>query len=170
MLAKARKIILPKIEWREATLAEAVDFLRQKAREFDEEKQGVKLILKPGPDANARVSLSLTNIPLSEALRYVADLAGLEVRAEPDALVLAPAQTGEAMVTKEWKVRGEDLQGELGADQSAAAVVVALTKLGVLFPPKASVNWMRDKERLIMRNTPENVARLDAIIEKAVAR
>jgi hypothetical protein len=169
-LTKARKTILPKFELSGASVDEAVDLLRQKAREFDEEKQDLNLVLKEGVNPGVEITLSLTNVPLIEAIRYVANLADLEVIAEPDALVLAPVPRGEAMVTKEWRVRGEDLRRVLGTDESTAAVVSALTKLGVLLPPKASVIWMRDKERLIMRNTRENVERLNAIIEKAVAR
>ncbi len=163
---KALKIIFPKIELRAATVAEAVDLLRQKAREFDEEKQGVKLILKPGPDANARLSLSLTNIPLSEAVRYVADLAGLEVRAEPDALVLQPYAGGH--LTREWRISGEILRRAFGTDESTESVKAALIDRHVTFPEGSTLAWLPEKERLVARNTAENLQRLESLIEKAV--
>lgn len=95
LLSKAAKIIIPKIELHEATIAEAVEFLRAKATEFDPEKRGVNIILKPGSAAGAKITMSLTNIPLVEALRYVTGLSGLEMRSEANALVLAsPAGAG----------------------------------------------------------------------------
>lgn len=89
-LKKAEKIIFPKIETREATLPEMLDFLRAKAIELDPDKTGVNIVLQPGTESDARITVSLTNIPLIEALRYTAGLANLEVRAEPNALILAP--------------------------------------------------------------------------------
>ncbi|MEP6670695.1 MAG: M56 family metallopeptidase [Chthoniobacter sp.] len=89
-LKKAERIIFPKIEMREAPLAEMLDYLRTKATELDPDKTGVNIVLQPGTESDARITVSLVNIPLIEALRYTASLAGLEVRAEPNALILAP--------------------------------------------------------------------------------
>lgn len=87
-LEKAQKIILPRVEFVEATAAEAVAFFRAKAVDLDVDKTGVNLVLEAGAAPDARLTLNLTNIPLSEALRYVAALAGLELVAEPNAIVL----------------------------------------------------------------------------------
>jgi beta-lactamase regulating signal transducer with metallopeptidase domain len=88
---KAATIILPKIELQEATLTDTITFLRQKAKDLDADKQGVNLILEPATaDREPRISLSLTNIPLSEALRYVAQLAGCEIVADDNAITLRP--------------------------------------------------------------------------------
>ena len=58
----------------------------------------MNLILKPGPGtADARLTLSLTNIPLAEALRYVAGLAGLELVAEPNVLLLRAPEKSSAI-------------------------------------------------------------------------
>ena len=88
----AAQWVVPKIEFREASLSEAVEFLRVKSRELDPAKVGVNILLGPGAQAMREkpITLSLQNIPLSEALRYVAELAGLQVREEAPALVLEP--------------------------------------------------------------------------------
>jgi hypothetical protein len=92
-LAKAREIIIPKIEVRDATFAEALELLRKKAVEFDPDKKGVTIAVKPGfvPNPDARISLSLTNIPLIEAVKYVTSLADVGFVATPDALMVRPA-------------------------------------------------------------------------------
>lgn len=89
-LAKAKKIVIPKLELRDESVTGVVDYLRTTAIELDPEKAGVNLVLQAGEDRDAHITLSLTNVPLSEALRYVAALANLEVRAESNALVIAP--------------------------------------------------------------------------------
>ena len=191
---KAQKIILPKVEFREATVTEVMDFLRLKAREFDTEKQGVSMILRPGPGTDARMSLSLTNVPLTEVLRYVTGLAGLELKAEPDALVIQPPSGGAGpeskpavpasadvppkvlpkgpgtLITKVWKVTGESLRRALGTDESTAAMKAVLIERQVGFPEGSTLTWLPESERIIMRNTQENLMRLEGMIEKAVGQ
>jgi len=87
---KASQIVVPKVELREATLSDTVDFLRTKAKELDPKKQGINIILKPDTHPSARLTLSLTNIPLSEALWYVANLAGINITADDNVITLSP--------------------------------------------------------------------------------
>ncbi|MEI9898235.1 MAG: LptA/OstA family protein [Chthoniobacter sp.] len=140
-LQKAEKIIIPKIETREATLPEMLDFLHAKAIEFDPEKTGVNIVLQPGTESDARITVSLTNIPLSEALRYTASLANLQVRAEPNALVLAPpvkAAAGNPKIeiqggtlTFNQPSKTAVLAGNTPAATPAPVATDALTKLPV---------------------------------------
>jgi hypothetical protein len=91
-LEKARAIIFPKIDLHDATLSETVDFLRAKSKDLDPDKQGVNLILMTQPNgADPKLTLSVTNIPLSEALRYVAALAGFDIAADDHAITIRPA-------------------------------------------------------------------------------
>jgi hypothetical protein len=74
---------------RDATVDEAVEFLRRKSRDLDPAGRGINLVLKADKEtSDRRLSLSLVDIPLSEAVRYVASLADLEVVYEPHAIVL----------------------------------------------------------------------------------
>ena len=87
---QANKIILPKVQFQEATLAEAVEFLRIKSRELDPEKKGLNILLKPGGDPKARITLSLKDVPALEALRYCAELAGHQLSADENTLIVSP--------------------------------------------------------------------------------
>ncbi len=91
-LRKAAAIVFPKIDLNAATLSQTIDFLREKSKDLDPEKRGVNLILMPAAEGkDPRITLSLANIPLTEALRYIAGLAGLEVAADDHAITLRPA-------------------------------------------------------------------------------
>ncbi len=86
---RAAGIILPSVEFREASVEEALEFFRVKARDLDPAKQGVNILLKAGDPAKAvELTLSLKNVPLTEALRYVAELANLELQADDNAFLL----------------------------------------------------------------------------------
>ena len=68
---------------------EALDFLASRGRALDPKKQGVNIVLDaPVEYRDAKITLSLQNVPLGEALRYAAQLANLVVVEEPYALVL----------------------------------------------------------------------------------
>jgi len=89
---KLRNIILPRVQFSEATLSEALEFLRIKSRDFDTHesepgKRGVNIVLKAPQSAQARISLDLKDVPLQEALKYTAELANLGYWIEGSAVV-----------------------------------------------------------------------------------
>jgi hypothetical protein len=88
----AGDIILPKVQFREATLAEAVEFLRIKSRELDPEKRGLNILVKPGGDPMAKITMQLKDVPAYEALRYVAEISGCKLTVDGDVFVIHPVQ------------------------------------------------------------------------------
>lgn len=89
VLARLEKIIIPEIELRDASLSDALAFLREKARVFDPEKKGVNLVHIPAEGApEPLITVSFKEIPLTEALKYLAALSGLEVDFGDPAVVL----------------------------------------------------------------------------------
>ena len=146
---KLNSIIIPKIEFRDASIREAIDFLRQQAAADDpstEGKRGVDIVLRtaslgrpaapaPVPEtapplpgalpaedgveptpvpipaalsiapSDARITITLTQIPLGEALRYIASQAGLKVKVEPYAVSIIPiSEQSSDLLTKEYRV------------------------------------------------------------------
>jgi hypothetical protein len=86
----ARKLVLKQVDFSNATLDEALEFIRVKARTVDPAKRGINIVVKAGANTQARLTLSLKDVPVWEALRYVAELADLEIEATDDSIVLAP--------------------------------------------------------------------------------
>ena len=88
-------IIIPSIEFRDATLVECLDFIRVKVRELDSDKQGVNIVLKPGGATKANITLSLKDVPVAEALHFCAELASHKLTADAQSFFITPA-TAEA--------------------------------------------------------------------------
>ncbi len=163
---KLNSIIIPHIEFRDATIREAIEVLREQAAENDtgpEGQRGVNIVLRivpigqvappsmpaapptgtatpaggapsgagaaapaagapgapvqappvPAP-ANARITVTLDNIPLGEALRYVATQAGLKVKVEPYAVSIIPlTEQSNDLITKRYHVPPEFFGGPL---------------------------------------------------------
>jgi general secretion pathway protein D len=85
---------LNRIQFNEATAEEAITLLQIKAKEADPAKTGVNIMLKLPDDekkALPRISLNLTDVPLGEALRYVAQLSNLIAQVEAHAVTLTSA-------------------------------------------------------------------------------
>src|SRR5205807_4954707 len=155
---KLNSIIIPRVEVRDASIREAIDFLRQQAAANDsatEGRKGVDIVLRltplgqvaapsipvePAPSpltaaspgtrappatpvparpvdapalvaaptisqAEARITITLNQIPLGEALRYIASQAGLKVKVEPYAVSIIPISEQSAdLITKEYRV------------------------------------------------------------------
>jgi type II secretory pathway component GspD/PulD (secretin)/tetratricopeptide (TPR) repeat protein len=198
MTNKMNSIIIPHVEFRDTTIREAVDFLRQQAAENDPSGQGVNIVLRlvplgqvalpsmpvalptgtgtpvagapaqvppagapaqggpPGAPvapvpvsgpAGARITVTLDNIPLGEALRYVAAQAGLKVKVEPYAVSLIPlSEQSNDLITKRYHVPPEFFGGPLdvgyyiGTDLGGGGGDTAGTQTGVRGAPPVASN------------------------------
>jgi len=95
---KLDDITIPRINFRDVTIREAVDFIKQRAAaldttEVDPARKGINIVLKLPPDAaesNAKLTLTLTDIPLRAAIDSVAKAANLKLKIEPYAVVVVP--------------------------------------------------------------------------------
>lgn len=87
-VARCRAIVLPKVEFRDAQLTDVVQFLQQASVANDPGRKGINIVLDLKDLKPATLTLALRDIPLSEALRYVAELCGLRVKYEPQAVVI----------------------------------------------------------------------------------
>tara|TARA_R110002096_G_scaffold318022_8_gene512422 strand:- start:2489 stop:4708 length:2220 start_codon:yes stop_codon:yes gene_type:complete len=90
--AKLKRIVIPQIEFQDTPIESALQFLALRSKQLDTEeadpaKKGINLIIRD--DSDAKISLRLSNVPLSEALRYTAQLAGMKVEIQSNAVVIA---------------------------------------------------------------------------------
>jgi len=94
---RAAKIVVPHMEFQEASLADVVNFLTFKSRELDPDKKGINILVHVPKEAQAaRITLNLRDVPLLDAVRYVAGIAGLKMTASENALVIGPAKVQAA--------------------------------------------------------------------------
>ena len=122
---------------------------------------GVMPGVTPSPNpTDPRITVSLTDIPLIEALRYVTGLASLKFKVETHAVLIEPSSVNtDVLVTKEWKVRPNFIPD--GADARAW-----LESVGVKFySPAASAVYLPGSNRLIMRNSQGQLDLMDSLLE-----
>jgi general secretion pathway protein D len=205
--AKLNRIIIPRVELQDTTLREALTFLQQQSVRLDttapdDASRGVNMVLRleqqgpageadgdlppAGPSPTTRINLSLSNVPLGEALRYLAELAGTRVKVEPFAVTLVPLSVPiDTLVTREYRVPSdfippapvEDTQafiprGELRRPTTTVGgrldAQQFLEQNGISFPPGATAQYIPQGSKLIVRNTLDNIELVDNFINAAV--
>lgn len=95
------KIILPQVHFRDATLEEALEFIRVQVTTACDRMEIAppNIVLKPGAPIKARITLDLKDVPLAEALRYIAELAHHTLRSDEHSFILEP-RVSEPLVKK----------------------------------------------------------------------
>jgi hypothetical protein len=138
--------------------------------------RGVNIVLKldaATTPADERITLSLTNVPLSEALRYVTSLAGLKYKVEPYAIAIVPASVDtDTVITKEYDVRPDLIGRQPATQQTEGGAGIAareaakdwLISSGLQFGPNASAIYIPSSGKLIVRNTQEQLDLLETIV------
>lgn len=88
MLRKSyEKIIIDKIEFADVELSEAILAVRMKAKAATQDKVIPNIILKTPEIGKKSVSLNLSNMPLSEVLNYLAQVAGVRISYDTSAVL-----------------------------------------------------------------------------------
>ena len=96
LIEKMDHIIFPTIRFDGVSIEEAIEQLRVKSREFDKGTaaagaKGVSIELRMGDEPNkATISLDLKDVPMSEALRYVTELAQMHLKVRTDSVLIVP--------------------------------------------------------------------------------
>lgn len=188
---KLEEIRIPRIDFRDATVREAIDFIRQRSVELDTAesdpaRRGINVVLKldptlAGAEQSTRITLQLNDVPLGTALGYVATAANLKTKVEPWAVAIVPLnEPTDVLITKEYRVPpgfisnmpapAQDTGGFGGFGQADPTVARSgarefLENQGITFPPGASANFLASSSKLIVRNTQPNLDLIDQLVD-----
>ncbi len=131
---KLDRIIIPKIALDQASLEEALDFLRLRAREndtleLDPDRKGVNFTLNLGaPDSpvatqvrNARFDLQLSGLPLSQILKYITEITRTSYTTDDFSVIITATGSSSAeLVTRTYRVP-PDFISSMSSGGAAAA-------------------------------------------------
>jgi general secretion pathway protein D len=196
---KLDRIIIPKVALDQTSLEEAIEFLRLRASEsdtleLDPTRKGVNFTVNLGPTDSpvaqkiraARFDLQLTNVPLSQILRYIGDMTGTTFTTDEFAVIIAPTGSSSPdLISRTYRVPpdfitsmstgtgttapAEDPFGSAPASGGLLAKRLsaqeALAKQGVAFPEGASASYTAATNTLRVVNTAVNQEYVSQIIE-----
>lgn len=190
--AKLQNIILPTIELEDTTLDEAVDYFKEKSRDADPAKEGVNIVIKSSNIASEPIeknNTSLTNstqalqafqksepylnlelheVPLAVALEYLAQQAGFKMEIDSYAVSLVPpSRSIEKLSTQEYDIPSSFFSNKETAI-STLSVKDFFQSQGIEFPEGSSATYFRSFNKLIVRNTPNNLDLITALIKSII--
>lgn len=216
---KLENIIIPKIDFRNTSVTDALRILKEKSKEFDTTepdpaKRGVQIesrletaavpeaatadgpVPSSNPLADSTVTLSLSNVPLKDALTYVTKLSNLKYMTNDGKVTAVPqSEATDVLATKEFIIppgfispspsEAGDSGALAGTQPGGAALTDAtrggraigtrekakdfLAKAGITFPPGASAEYFPESGKLVVRNTQENLDLMDMLVECSLA-
>lgn len=195
---KMNRIIFPTVQFQGATIDEAIEYLRVKSRDLDtftdaSGVKGVNIILRTGDaPSNASISLDLKDVPMSEALRYVTELAQMKYKVEAHAVLVVPlSEDASQQYTRTYRVPPDFLSiggGDGGgaaapaapadpfaagaAAPGAAGGLIArktakqiLEAQGITFSDGSSASFNPATSQLVVRNTQPNLDLVEAFVD-----
>ncbi|MEI6277896.1 MAG: Amuc_1098 family type IV pilus outer membrane protein [Verrucomicrobiae bacterium] len=190
---KLDEIILPSINFSDATIRAALDQLKKLAAAADKEepdpsRKGVNIVLKLSAEQEAAIlpfTLTLSDIPLRSAIDYVARASNLKLKIEPYSVVVVPqSERTDVLITKEYKVPPSFISSLPAAAAAAPVAGVApgsqpavtarsgarefLETQGVTFDEGASANFIASTSKLIVKNTQSNLDLVDTLVENSL--
>lgn len=194
---KLQEIRIPQLSLSDESVREAVEKLQKKSRQFDTletdpSKKGINIVLKLDPatesqEGGTKINLALNDLPLGDALKYIASAANLKVKIEPYAVAIVPlSEPTESLISKEYKVPpsfmasgggsssssgGTPSGGTPGLPQTVGKLSAkqVLEPLGVTFPPNSSAIYFASSSKLLVKNTQANLDLIDSLVEVSLS-
>jgi general secretion pathway protein D len=125
--ARLERIVFPNIEFEDADIFSVIRFLNRLSKRCDPDKVGISVIAgfdKKTADELLKVTMSFSNIPMSEVLRYLCQNVGLKYKIEEGAVILGTSV--DEMQTEYFPVRADliaSITGTEGATDAAGGEV-----------------------------------------------
>ena len=195
MVAKLNSLIISKVNLEDATISEAIDYLKQKSRELDTEpaSKGINIVLKLPPSPSKEtippssqqtpieplISLQLHEVPICVALDYVARQAHLKIHIDPYAVSLLPlSESTSLFITKEYQIPSHFIPATEMVSENITVTNTALSEniyssaqqylqsQGIEFPPGANAT-IASSGNLIVHNTQDNLDLIDTLVDAA---
>ncbi len=199
-LEEELKNIFLSLDFNNATIEEATNFLSVESKRLDPNKKGVNFIIQPEASSTAKpVTITLNNVPLGEALRYVCQLANVKYKVQDYAISIVPfSAPTDDLISRTFIVQPNFVAPpRSGTIESATAAILggaadarplpvdnsatpapensgdtvrsALEAKGVKFPPGASAVYTPSTGQLTVVNTPDQIDLLEELVNAGQA-
>ena len=87
-------LVLPSVKYEQASLGSMLDALARQAADVSRGNVKPAFVFLPGVDLSTEVTLHIENVPFTEALHYLGDLAGVDFAVDRYAITVMPRSAG----------------------------------------------------------------------------
>jgi general secretion pathway protein D len=179
-----------------ASIEEATNFLSSESKRLDPEHKGVNFIIQPDASTSAKpITLTLNNVPLGEALRYVCQLANVKYKVQDYAISIVPFnENTDDLISRTFNVQPsfvtppaentapDNSGGGTGtrrpivpniaiapSSEESDTVRAALEAKGVKFAPGASAVYTATTGQLTVVDTADQMELLEELVNAGQA-
>ncbi|MFT6864381.1 MAG: beta-lactamase regulating signal transducer with metallopeptidase domain [Akkermansiaceae bacterium] len=178
IILKKLETRIPDINFQNVTLVGAVKFLRTRSIELDltskEHQKGINWVVRKRPYDTSIVKIDRLvgkNLTFREVLGTVCEKTNTRYKVSKFAITilpqLAPGEEDTWIIQRRWKTLPDfpALITATGIGSRSKPIDEHLKALGVEFPKGASASYLLSSTSLIVRNTPKNLEKIDAIVK-----
>jgi beta-lactamase regulating signal transducer with metallopeptidase domain len=188
IIHKLQAIIFDQVDFEHEDITEVIQSLAKRSKELDPEHQGVLFILrlnsginatgpslgKSDPSFHREITLHQKNVSLAAIVGAVVDQSKLTYSLQDDAIYLNPPSVHADLLTVRTYLAPANFlsvtlpaPGEVTSpDGKTIEVTTRLTDLGFQFPAGASAILLPGSNKLVVRNTPQQLDLIAEYIER----
>lgn len=174
---KLKRIIIPRIDFEDTTVEDAIDFLRLRSSELDTaeidpSRKGINMVIRRPRDVDSTKDpgqlrireLRLKNVPLAMALKYICDQTKLRYKVDDFAVTLVPqTESGEDIFTRTFRVPPDFVDSlSAGATDAGRPIKDILISSGINFPEGSSAA-LTANGILLVTNTASELDKLEQL-------
>lgn len=190
---KLESIIIPEVNFTEVDISDAVSYLQEQSKVLDPEGRGVNIVLKAEPTivpGGAQgegpsvappirtVDLNLRQVPLMQALELLTQSTNMQFKIDEFAVVILPLnESAEVIQVRTFSGVPSALfqnagvaDERVGARQAAVDVTRQLEERGVRFPTGTSASWLPRTNRLVVRNSLDQLEFIDRLLAQEIGQ
>ena len=194
---KAQTLMLDRVAMSDSPLVEALDYLAKKSQEVDTLEpdpnlKGVNIVFNPAGKSASEfktVTIDLRSVSLGEALRSITDLTLTRLNFQGNTITVSPLGSNSRMLLRSFRVPPGFLSkagsakadagastDPFGADSATIQTGLKISRMnakdwlvenGIPFPEGTSADYSPGTNQLMVRNTEENLDRVQTAVENA---
>ena len=187
---RMRDLVLNQVAFSGASLDETIEYLRVRSRDLDPSGKGIDFVVDIPSEVKARpITLSLTDVPFDEVLRYITEMAGASYRVEEQAVrVLSLSSDTATIISKTYRVPPSFIETSaigtnptatndpFGAGANTTGTGLNIRRMsaqefletrGVVFPPGTGASFNASSNLLIVRNSAAQLNVVDMLVEQS---
>ena len=179
---KLKTIILPSVDFSDTKLGDALGVIQKISRDIDESGPGVTISIREEDRkeySDVPITLRLSNVPLSEALRYITSLSQTRYHLTPNGVVVRKTPRRNELYTNLYVVPPTFSTQGANTDPGDPFAVPAKSKplnarlsakeilesAGIIFGPGASAVYNPSTSQLIVRNNQDQMELVEVYLK-----
>jgi hypothetical protein len=162
---KLKKIKIPKISLRKATIVDLANLIMAQSKEYDDEqdesRSGVQIIVKLDEEKQKKIfSLNLGPMTVGDILSLGCKMVKARYKIYGETVMIVEENDDSGSFLN----RSYVLPAHVVTEIKKAGEQKYIEEMGIKFPEGASAKYDSSLSRLVVRNTPDNIRKLDKII------